>query len=406
MAITIQQRPVFVSPVYNDLIYQISSDNYAATDFRFVCEVKDVSNNVLAKLKAPILNGTTDRGIFNVRRILESYLTYDFDLENDCEYFNTDNSIFKAVCNFGEDTAASGEVLGMTNASGWVWNASMTRRDFASYASGDWIVVDDDNNQFLTTQRSQRMRPNQWGWLYFLSLESPFGAYTKSAIYKSYDSGGNLLKTVELAYVGGSGGNYFISKVPIGHNISETTSTVLTGSLPVIDPSASYYTVQMMSESDTIISEVYRIDLVDDCTQYESINLYFLNSMGGFDSFMFDKISTTSIDISRKQMKRQLYGLNSGNYEYNLTKHGVATYDTTYQDKIKVNSDWLTDTESEFLKELLSSPVVFMHKSGEDFYTPVNITQTNWEVKTGLVHELFNCTLDLTFGDSERRQRG
>lgn len=405
MAITVQQQPAFVSPVYNDLIYLVSSDNYAQTDFRFVCEVKTVGGTTLAKLKAPILNGATSQGVFNIHRILESYLTYDFDLDNDCTYFNTDNSIFKGVCNFGEDYAASGEVLGLTNVSGWVWNGAMTRRDFSNYVSGDWIVDDDDNNQFLTSQRAKTLRSGQWDWLYFLSLESPLASYTYYAKYLSYSATGTLLKTVELEHVSGSGGDYFMNKIPSGDNANLTASTFKTGSAPVIHASAAYYTIQLFSESDTAISELYRIDLDTDCTRHTAYHLYFLNPLGGFDSFVFDLISRTTTDVSRKQMKRQNYELNGTTYEVNLNKHATANYDVQYKDTLVLNSNWLTDAESEWLKELIASPVVFLHNTSESFYTPVNISTPKWEVKQTANDELFNCQIEIVM-DSERVQRG
>ena len=80
MAITIESEPTDRAPVYSDLTYVVSTTNEAQANFRFIAVVKDGSGNIIAKLKAPILYNSTDRGVFNLSRILQNYVTYNFTL--------------------------------------------------------------------------------------------------------------------------------------------------------------------------------------------------------------------------------------------------------------------------------------------------------------------------------------
>ena len=78
MAITINREPADVAPVYSDISYVVTSTNYAQPNFKFIAVVKNAAGTILAKLKAPIFHGTTDKAVFNLSRILQNYVTYDF----------------------------------------------------------------------------------------------------------------------------------------------------------------------------------------------------------------------------------------------------------------------------------------------------------------------------------------
>ena len=78
MAITINTEPNDVAPVYSDISYVVTSTNYAQPNFKVVAVIKDAAGTIIAKLKAPIFHGTTDKGVFNISRILQNYVTYVF----------------------------------------------------------------------------------------------------------------------------------------------------------------------------------------------------------------------------------------------------------------------------------------------------------------------------------------
>ena len=78
MAITINTEPNDISPVYSDISYVVTSTNYAQANFKFIAVVKNAAGTTIAKLKARIFHGTTDKGVFNISRILQNYVTYDF----------------------------------------------------------------------------------------------------------------------------------------------------------------------------------------------------------------------------------------------------------------------------------------------------------------------------------------
>jgi hypothetical protein len=398
--LTILQQPSDISPVHNDLIFLVESTNYASAGFQFIAEIKD-NGTVIGKVKAELLPGT-DKGVFNVQRIIESYVTYDFDLSNSLTYFNPDG-LFEYEVEFGE-TYSDTEYLDQTSVTNWAFNGAMNRKDFSTYASGEWVLHSGGTNtKFLTNQRRKQIREDQWDWLYFIEQPAGLSFFPAYATYKSYSADGTLLKTVTVTYAtGATSGDYFLGKVPSGRNTSEIGS-VLSGTLPVIDALAAYYTIAIYDDNDNRLTEEYRLDLVDGCSRYDSINVWYLNPMGGFDSFMFNMVNRINYDVQQKQMRRQRYELVGDTYLPNLQKHGLANYDTKETKRMTLNSDWINDQEADALHELVSSPVVFVQLDGETDYTPVTLTTRSWEKKNENTDGLFNAQIEILF-DMERRQ--
>ena len=77
MALTITQQPNEYAPAYNDTNFVITESSggiYTKDNFKFIAEVKQ-STTSLAKLKAPIYYGSVNKGVFNIGRIMESYVS-------------------------------------------------------------------------------------------------------------------------------------------------------------------------------------------------------------------------------------------------------------------------------------------------------------------------------------------
>lgn len=398
--LTILQQPEDISPAHNDLIFLVESTNYASAGFQFIAEIKD-NGTVIEKIKADLLPGQ-DKGVFNIKRIIESYVGYDFDLSNSLTYFNPDG-LFEYEVEFGERYLGT-EYLDQTSVINWAFNGSMTRKDFSTYASGEWVLHSGGTNtKFLTNQRRRNIREEQWDWLYFIEKPAGLSFFPAYAEYKSYSSSGTLLKTVTVTYAtGATSGDYFLGKVPSGRNTSEIIS-VLSGTLPVVDTLAAYYTISIYDDSDNRLTEEYRVDLIDGCSRYDEITVWYLNPMGGFDSFVFNMVNRVNYDTQKKQMRRQLYELSGDTYLPNLQKHGLANYDTRETKRMTLNSDWINDQESNAIHELIASPVVFVQLAGETDYTPVTVINSTWEEKNENTDGLFNCQIEILF-EMERRQ--
>jgi len=114
--------------------------------------------------------------------------------------------------------------------------------------------------------------------------------------------------------------------------------------------------------------------VVEECSKYTTQYLYFLNPLGGFESVRCSMASKDKYNVSRKQFKRNNYTLTGNTYAYDTSKHGITNYAVEKTKEVELNTNWLNETEFEWLQDLIASPVVFLGN------IPVNIVDTSYEV--------------------------
>lgn len=374
MAITINTEPNDISPVYSDISYVVTSTNYAQSNFKFVAVVKNASGTILAKLKAPIFHGTTDKAVFNISRILQNYVTYDFT-RSLAAISKCTNSYLEYKVEFGEEYNGT-EYLNLASDTGkYVWNGLFDLYGTETTATYQ-ITFPSTTPRFLTRVRTRRVTLAQTDYLYF--LRGAVGASTEIQV-KAYNGAGSLIATSQIKNTFTDAGekSEFLLRCPAGpDNLNEITAGNLTSGTAgnVIPASTSYYTMQAIDSGSQLGSELYRFDVVEECSKYAPQYLYFLNPLGGFESVRCGMASRDKYSISRKQFKRNNYTLTGNTYAYDKTKHGVTNYATEKTHQVTLNTNFLNETEFEWLQDLIASPVVFL---GD---IPVNIVDTSYEV--------------------------
>lgn len=82
---------------------------------------------------------------------------------------------------------------------------------------------------------------------------------------------------------------------------------------------------------------------------------------------------------------------------------GLNQYETILDDTITINSDWITEAESEWLEQLVTSPDVYIYEGAN--LVSVNITNANYETKYVASQQLFNLVISFTYSQNRKRQR-
>ena len=143
------------------------------------------------------------------------------------------------------------------------------------------------------------------------------------------------------------------------------------------------------------------------CGRFDPMRLAYLNKYGAFDFFNFDLVSKTSFNTDRKQYERNYTG---SIYEANgiVVKNINPIYYTKETQKWKIISDYLNDAQAETLRELYSSPLVYMNLVNDNYinfsWIPVRPSATSYEVKKTAIDKVFNIELDLDFNLINNRQ--
>lgn len=123
-----------------------------------------------------------------------------------------------------------------------------------------------------------------------------------------------------------------------------------------------------------LIDSQYTYD-VTHCGDYA---LYYLNLRGGWDPFLIEGKVKRSDNYTRSEyLRKQEYTSRS------MVKFGRTVYMTETEPTWELHTGWLTDAQAEILvRNLLSSPRVYLHNLKDNTICTVVITNSNAEYKT------------------------
>jgi hypothetical protein len=391
--ITINQQPDTYSPVYNPLIFVATSDNTAEDNFNYIVDVY-WSGVLQTRHRLP---ARPDNGLllFDASEIVQAQVTHNFSYNDG--FFQNSSSYLKFQVKFGEeyDTAGVSAVHADLATSNNIYaiNAAISPDDFTFWDSTNFLLTGSSSRFLTNAPIIQKTRSGESAWLY--SIASSPANYDRLQVKKYNASGLIATATIPNTYNGASDVNTHL-KVGVGYINIEVS---LGGGYLV---GATYYTVQAINSTGTAKSELRRFDIVTNCERYTPVRLHFLNKLGGFDSFTFTKVSKDSSNIERSGYKKKSGSFSGSSYVYTLSDQEDITSNVTLKDSLLINSDFLSEEESLWLKELVSSPVVFQEISSG--FKPVTITDAKYEPKKKVNEKLFNLQLTIAYKDSYRQR--
>lgn len=212
-----------------------------------------------------------------------------------------------------------------------------------------------------------------------INFMAEFPATTYQIRVRTYDSGMNLVNTVATNTTLSTNYKYFV--IPTG-----TANLVNTFSLFNLFDNISYYTVEF-ARLGIPLMELVKRKINNNCSLYPSVRLVFLNRMGGFDYWTFNKDNKKTVNIQRNEYKKVLEPF------YTIGDRGYTTIYQDVQYSFSLNSDWITEYDYAYLEELVTSPNIYIVNSDATL-TPINIIDTSYTVKTQLRDKLFNLNIN------------
>ena len=416
MAITsITNTPDPYRTVYNPIEYVAESNKTAEPRFKYIVEVYDGATKI-GTLKVPA--DPNGYGRADVQGIMESYLTKNLGTINNAvtaPAFEDCSSSYKTfTIKFLEEY----EIAGVLTVSAVYFTKTLITyngclpnyRDtitFSEYQVADTYKDYTDNaatRKFLTNipkgvrppdNNTQSVEITDKGFSYFLT--SADGTIDEYKVF-AYNSSNVLITTAVVTAVSSS----IMTLIP---SSPDSLNNILTGTVdigqPVIPTNCNHYYIELY-KSGVAVSEKIHFDVTSEC-RYEVRRLEFLNSLGGFDTFNFTKVSRKSEDIERKFYKQNPDDMTSGVIDYSLTDKVKTQYYTKSSPKIKLNSDNISVDVYNWLVELIESPEIYMWENGERI--AVQNIQGNWEQKRADTDSVFSLELELELGIDNYRQR-
>ena len=308
-----------------------------------------------------------------------------------------------------------------------VYNGYITNEDelFLDSSTGEFgadlqseniILNSGSDGKFLTNSPTQQYaRLSDYGTVAFFNhltganndfLVGTTGKMDSIKI-KLYDSSGSQLgsdiDTTCQASNGGSAGtdgkSYYKLQYFGGYpaNLDNTDATWDTHKANV-----SYYTIQAFNETPAAISKLYTVNIITDC-MFEGIRLTWLNKYGAWDYYTFNKKSVRSINAKRTTYTQIDGSWNDSIFRLHGYQGGKKNFRVNSKEKIRVNTDFVTEADAIWFEELIASPEVYIVKEYTDndtnmirkFVEPVTLTTSNYTRKTKANDRLIQYTFEV-----------
>lgn len=404
MAITIEQSTETFNPGYNDIVYVISSTNSGNTNFKYVVDVKINSESFrLTLFPHPSLGSA----FVNIGKIVETYLSSDIDLDA-YGFQNNVNSIVDFEVEIGEQYGEPVVVFpDLVSASASAWNGVIDFLEFQSYTGAGYRMDGSGVQPYLTNQPTNVViRDNENAFVAGITGTSGIIGYTEII---TKDSTGSTIQTVEVQNPFTDIDVFESEMVRFGcgtKNLNLIAGSLLQlGSQPIITDSVASYTVQWRQLTGGAVSIVQTYTINNECTKNNLYRFHFLNKKGGFDSFTFYRADTKRVSIQRSSYKKNAASLTAADtYGYTTKARTNIAYNTTLKDSISVLSDWITEEDSTWLEELITSPEVYLEDETYGLVS-VNISNSTYDFKQIATEKLFNLRISFTYGYDRYRQR-
>lgn len=362
MAISVLTQPGDYASVNAPTIYVADSTNKNTANFKYIFDVY-VASTLVARLKA-FPDSDYGYGVCDVSQILREYINSNYfkKAEFTADEFIGNNGEFYIEYDLKCGEEVTGTITsGLTTINHAAYNVAYS--DCFNFNAE--ILEPNYIDKVLVGNYRRRVGDNENN---VIPIFNDTGASTISITTKTYDAGGSLIDTFPylMPALGGC------THVDLG-----------TRTLQEVNPSVNiedvkYYTCDI-DVSGTVSNLTF--DVVCE-PRFTAKVLHFLNGLGGYETKSFRLASKPTLDFERKKFQQIPYKLNSdGSVSTNTSgvyREQSVTYATKIGKKMKLQADFITKEEYEWLAQLISSPVIYLEDGSN--YWPVHITNTNYEL--------------------------
>ena len=216
---------------------------------------------------------------------------------------------------------------------------------------------------------------------------------TDNFLFELYDDTNTVISTFNIAFTLSAGALYYLptglKNLVNGNYIDQATAD-----------NTAYWTVVGVDASDVEVTAKYGYWVDQDC-KYNPVHLYWLNQMGGWDNYSFIKKNERSIEVDKKRYKQYLGDYNNATTENPFSTEAYSRSLTEREPIVKtflnLTSDWLTESEFKYMRDLLRSKSVWMVDDNVDGYSvvPVVVEDNNYLMRRERNSRKYNQTLRL-----------
>jgi len=428
MAITIQQQPTSPGMANSDYLFAVTSNSSSQSQYQFICDVYiSGSGTYVQRIKQqPNPSGT---GVFNIGQIVHTYLESD-NIWKAAPFATASQAAKRFIVKFGEEygTSLSSSINvydGITNATtgspartgssyyytvnGLVEPYEAVNWNFpsASYytASAVSTTTTFDKNHALTNAPfTQSIQDGEYATISLINGNFDGSTTAAQDIYvvdvRVYDDTDSEIDQYDLTNIVSNGGGprVNISTLWSSAVASQTAGTqlVTVGIGPqnladdgnTLPSNWAYYTVNAFGQqaaSTVNLSGSYaslRYEKQGPQCGYDGVRFAWKNEFGVWDYYTFTLQSDSAFAIQRQAYDQSFvnYSTTFTTVSYDKTRRGTNQFYNALDQTRTANSNWLTQAEADWLRELFFSADVYQ-QVGSDFF-PIAITSANLVERT------------------------
>ena len=390
--ITLTQPSISILPAFNRINYQIVSTNAAEVGFKYVVKVYNSANELITTAYYDSPADASDPVEFDVSKFVSTQFEYTKGFYETATSSNSTNIIKGFYLKVYEYYEVAGEFVIV------LASEVVSSTKYALAASFPLLELDDwydDVNLYNGVSNTTYKPLTAWDTIKVRETDAQVFGFVNTG----------FLTNVELlvTYNNGTTATYFIAKSGTTYpNVNYFQITPLTYG-------GSIASIQLFVNWNNGTARRYKFATLytQECGKFDPIRMAYLNKYGAFDFFNFDLVNKTTLTIEKKGYQRNYDGsiYQAGGV---IVKNINPVYFTNETQVWKIISDYLNDAQSELIRELYSSPLVYMNLVNDNYirpsWIPVKPTATSYEIKKTATDKLFNLELDLEFGLENNRQ--
>jgi hypothetical protein len=415
-------------PVGNPIEFLVSSTLSTAPNFKIEIKVysPDTDSTPIATLRYDIIPSTT-QVLFDARKILQSKITEGIvNLRTGVSGIKNETTKYKtAKVTFGESYGTIPSVTGSPTASNvlYYYNGSFK---YKGWAANDWSKYELDSG-LGTNELTKKVLTG-----FANNVAVTDGTVTADpATYFGGAYNVRKITSTQLAQLSwlwrGSSGTYIKTqfaffKSDFSFDFSGSTtlsSATMMASLNIGFPqllgiggaafsnltSADKYFYMCVKTNTYHMTGCYLFEIDwSPCSKYDSYEIHWLNRVGGWDSWIFNKRSRHATEITRQGYNPTFLPISGSSIvrnSYDITgRNFVVSTKETYL----LNSSFLKAWELEGLEDLITSPSVYWNSS--DGFVNISIKDPNiFEHKTNSIDKLFNISFAFEIDNQDIRQQ-
>lgn len=425
MAITVHTVPASYTPCYNGQWFVASSSSTASANFTYTVVCTDVITS--ATNTQEIEQRPDGKLVFDGAPFAKNYIR-NFVPNNTYGFQPCVDAIRKMRVRIGETygTPPTLQVSGVNN-DYYIWNGAVNYLDFASFDYNDYVYnATNSNVKYLTTLEDKDTYEDKSLFLYALT-----SAINDVILLKvnSYDAANTLLGTSYIVNPYATSVTYTEKYWVCGigkKDLDNISSGVVVGTYPILGATCTYYTLEdisstdpgttwatstigdinnILADPDTITNSLFTVTIQDEC-RYEPYIVHYLSKKGDYETINFTKVSETTVTADKTYFRKNPYELTANVWAYDTFTAQETVLNSSVTKRIRLNTDWLDETQAEYHQYLVSSPSVYIDFGSTIGLIPVKVTTNNWVINKKWNKRLYNVTIDVEYTFKETYQNG